>query len=244
MSEKPANPASPTLSVSRERCEALISHFVIYVVFLYLWIAYMFPAQGTIVFLFVALIAWTSLKVNPNWLVIGSAGLLVARYGFFQSELSFWGTMVFTLASTILFWWRSRMEVVIDKIEQAICLIRNEESVTWNTFSQDCVRNLLLKGLWMLVLVATSVLLLVNSPFGGGYDRWMKWTMDQRQVLWPGATLIVLILGAAIVLNEWSKRQINSMQARLWLRSDRIRLHYKDLMRVMRVRQILAKRKK
>lgn len=84
----------------------------------------------------------------------------------------------------------------------------------------------------LLVFGLSAVFLLRNQPWTFESEPWFSWTMRTKQVLWPGPSLIVLIIGTLLCLSELTWRMRTRRQKRMFLRSDGAKSLYPDLRRI------------
>jgi hypothetical protein len=89
--------------------------------------------------------------------------------------------------------------------------------------------------LTMAMLVAR--LLLINQPWTNRATSWLSWSIANRQILWPGPTLIVCILAVGIALREWAWRQKTRLQMSMYLRSQALLSNYPDLRRITQLQR-------
>jgi hypothetical protein len=118
----------------------------------------------------------------------------------------------------------------------------------WNENQDSANRDLVKSGLasalaWSfflmkgLVFVFSAMFLLNRQPWTFGSDYWFRWSMANKQVLWPGPTLVVVVIGLFLVLNELSWRLKTVGQLRTFVRSEAARTLYPDVRRILLRRQ-------
>ena len=87
-------------------------------------------------------------------------------------------------------------------------------------------------GVKIMVFVLFSLFLLGHQPWTLESEPWFTWTLTNKQVLWPGPTLIVIIIGVFLFLSELAWRMRTGRQKRMFLRSDGAKSLYPDLRRI------------
>lgn len=86
------------------------------------------------------------------------------------------------------------------------------------------------RALPLLLAVVISVTLLQRLPVSDTTRAsWLSHAAENGNVLWPGATLLVLIVAASVVLSELAFRQFTVRQAKLYARSAFVTYHFSDL---------------
>ena len=79
------------------------------------------------------------------------------------------------------------------------------------------------------LIVVLAAFLLTRVPVGRQYNSWLQWSVQNGQAVWPGALLLVLMFALLVVVRENAWRQLESSQARLYLRSIQLIANYRDL---------------
>ena len=87
-------------------------------------------------------------------------------------------------------------------------------------------------GVKILIFVLFSLFLLGHQPWTLESEPWFNWTLANKQVLWPGPTLIVIMIGVFLFLSELAWRMRTGYQKRTFLRSDGAKSLYPDLRRI------------
>jgi hypothetical protein len=88
-----------------------------------------------------------------------------------------------------------------------------------------------------------SIMLLSYLPLTPNSSReWFRQSLLNENILWPGPTLIVVLLLILVVVREFSWRQMTLEQSRLWLRSGFMITHRRDLLLILRRRMTLQKK--
>ena len=87
-------------------------------------------------------------------------------------------------------------------------------------------------GVKILIFVLFSLFLLGHQPWTLESEPWFNWTLANKQVLWPGPTLIVIMIGVFLFLSELAWRMRTGYQKRTFLRSDGAKTLYPDLRRI------------
>ncbi len=91
--------------------------------------------------------------------------------------------------------------------------------------------------LHMTFVVMLAMFLLTNVPIGRQSDRWLQWSLQNGQAVWPGALLLVFMVAMLVLARENSWRQLGPAQASLYLRSVQLIANYRDLLGFERQRQ-------
>jgi hypothetical protein len=127
-----------------------------------------------------------------------------------------------------------------------LCAGKSSSQIPYvSVMSGRLLRRFFTRGFGLMVkftsIVALSTLLLNNQPWAINVEPWLQWSLANAQVLWPGPSLIVLVIALLIVVNEIAWRRKTPAQHRIYIRSESVRVHYQDLRRI--IRQQLAKRR-
>ncbi len=84
----------------------------------------------------------------------------------------------------------------------------------------------------LLACVVFATLLLRNQPLAFHVEPWVSWSMANKQVFWPGVTMLVLALCFIVVMHEYLWRMQSPSQAKIYLRSLFIGLQHADFRRI------------
>lgn len=95
---------------------------------------------------------------------------------------------------------------------------------------------LLLTGMTLTIgVLAVATWLLNFLPITPAASRrWLQNSLAGNGVLWPGPTVLSMLLMLWIVVRELGWRHMTNSQARLWLRSEFVNNHYRDLVMIVR----------
>ncbi|XZE20480.1 hypothetical protein SH449x_000353 [Pirellulaceae bacterium SH449] len=181
------------------------------------------------------LLALGSLKVSVNWTVLGVFVVFVARYDWQAPRIDLVPGLWLGYLGLLVCGFRAYYSDFHNRLRRIAHCVRTSKLVDGRKQLFLLVLRVLL-GLSsaMLVLVA-GVILLMYSPYGDRREAWLDSSLARKEVMWPGATALVLLLAGFIVLREWSWRQKNAGQAAVFLRSDRLNWQYRDLIRVVKI---------
>lgn len=99
---------------------------------------------------------------------------------------------------------------------------------------------------WLLSAVRGAGLLLLSTllarwllgqlPVRGSWQVWLSQNTDGTRELWPGPTLLTLMLALCVLISEFTWRQTVPGQARMYLRTVFVNEHYRDLRMIVRRR--------
>lgn len=149
------------------------------------------------------------------------------------------GKIVYSMLSLGVLFWISRYQQIREGLSLAIThWIESFEKTENNQQAVLPLRDHLIATLWLLLLGALFVLLatglLHNQPFTINGRSWFPWSVENRQVLWPGPTLIALMIGFLVVINEIFWRRKSPRQFRMILKSTYVKLQYSELSSMVR----------
>jgi lysylphosphatidylglycerol synthetase-like protein (DUF2156 family) len=91
-------------------------------------------------------------------------------------------------------------------------------------------------GLKLICVVLLAIAILFNQPWTTNTNAWLQWSLTNKQVLWPGPLLIVIVIGLIVVVNEFGWRRKTTGQKKLTLRCNSVRILYPDMQRIVRHR--------
>lgn len=91
-------------------------------------------------------------------------------------------------------------------------------------------------ALKLICVVLLAIALLFNQPWTTNTNAWLQWSLTNKQVLWPGPLLIVIVIGLIVVVNELGWRRKTTPQKKMYVRCISVRLQYPDLQRIVRQR--------
>lgn len=109
---------------------------------------------------------------------------------------------------------------------------RNPASVWAHETDTKWIFRIVFVGVKILVFVLIAMFLLGHQPWTLQSEPWFNWTMANKQVLWPGPSLIIIIIGVFLFLSELAWRMRTGRQKRMFLRSDGAKSLYPDLRRI------------
>ncbi|MFY8199539.1 MAG: hypothetical protein ACOVLE_02640, partial [Pirellula staleyi] len=145
------------------------------------------------------------------------------------------------LVSLGLLYWMIRYQ----SIRRTVCEMafdfckRNGESQSRDA-SKDKVVLMMQNGielaLKLVCVVLLAIALLFNQPWTTNTNAWLQWSLTNKQVLWPGPLLIVIVIGLIVVVNEFGWRLKTTPQKKMYLRCISVRLQYPDMRRIVRQR--------
>lgn len=181
------------------------------------------------------LLALGSLKVSVNWTVLGVFVVFVAKYDWQSPRINLVPSLWLGYLGLVVCGFRAYYSDFHNRLRLIANCLRTSELLDGRKQMLKLVLRVTL-GLSsaMLILVA-GVVLLMYSPYGDRREAWLESSLARKEVMWPGATALVLLLTGFIVLREWSWRQKNARQAAVFLRSDRLNWQYRDLIRVVKI---------
>ena len=226
----------------RDRLTLLVTIglFTLYTLLIYFAMSMTIPwGGGEIGFVLAILMSWLTLRLHPGWVCVLLISTTVWRIGIRGQAWDWSFSIVLSLLWCAIFSLRTKYNDLRLQLGQILASSFGSEQ---NTNSNELLR--IFGGLltWVacgMALAVLAALLLGNNPLGGGNRQWTSWVRESRQVLWPGPTLLVLMLGVAIALREWAWRRKTHVQAALLLRTESLRLQYSDLMRAVKLRRNL-----
>ncbi len=133
------------------------------------------------------------------------------------------------VSSWIVKWLRDATAMGSSKPE-GLAIAERSSSWTWFAVTQLLT--------WIAVAFV-AIVLLGRLPISSAMrSEWLKSSMENESMVWPGAGLLVLAVLLIVVFMEAGWRQMTGAQARLYLRSSLMLYHYRDL------RMIVLKRLK
>ena len=226
----------------QERFTLLVTFglFAFYTLLIYFAMSMTIPwAGGEIGFVLAILVGWLTLRLHPGWVCALLISTTIWRIGIRGQTWDWSFSITISLLWCAIFSLRTKYNDLRLQLGQILASSLGSEP---KTDSNGLLR--IFSGLltWVgcgLALALLATLMLGNNPLGGGNRQWISWVRESRQVLWPGPTLLVLMLGVAIVLREWAWRRKTHVQAALLLRTESLRLQYGDLMRAVKLRRNL-----
>lgn len=226
----------------QERFTLLVTFglFALYTLLIYVAMSMTIPWGGSeIGFVLAILVSWLTLRLHPGWVCALLISTTIWRIGIRGQTWDWNFSITISLLWCAIFSLRTKYNDLRLQLGQILASSLGSEP---KTDSNPLFR--IFSGLltWVgcgLALASLATLMLGNNPLGGGNRQWISWVRESREVLWPGPTLLVLMLGVAIVLREWTWRRKTRVQAALLLRTESLRLQYSDLMRAVKLRRNL-----
>jgi len=150
-------------------------------------------------------------------------------------------SVITVLVSLGLLYWMVRYQ----SIRRTVCEVAwdfcnvNRESQS-NRESTDkftlAIQNGIEVGLKLICVVLLAIAILFNQPWTTNTNAWLQWSLANKQVLWPGPLLIVIVIGLIVVINEFGWRRKTTGQKNLYLRCNSVRILYPDMQRIVRHR--------
>lgn len=189
------------------------------------------------VIIFCCLLAWGSLKVNANWIFIGEVIVLLAKHGWESPNVDLVPSLWLGYLGIMLFILRARYQSIHTELCRTAQLYLSEKQDAFQKLSIQILLQLSLSLLFGLVFVGMGYLLLAYSPFGGAGNTWVDWSLSRNEAMWPGASVVSILVGAVVLLREWNWRRMSSSQASVYLRADRMSWQYRDLSRIVKLMQ-------
>lgn len=217
-----------------------IGLFTLYTLLIYFAMSMTIPwGGGEIGFVLAILVSWFTLRLHPGWVCVLLISTTLWRIGNRGQTWDWNFSITLSLLWCAIFSLRAKYNDLRLQFGQMLASSFGSEP---STDSNDLFR--IFSGLltWVgcgMALALLAALMLGNNPLGGGNRQWTSWVRESRQVFWPGPTLLVLLLGTAIVLREWAWRRMSRVQAILLLRTESLRLQYGDWMRAVKLRRNL-----
>ncbi len=145
------------------------------------------------------------------------------------------------LISLGLLYWMIRYQ----SIRRTVCEMafdfckRNRESQSHDASKAKVIltmQNGIEFALKCVCVVLLAIALLFNQPWTTNTNAWLQWSLTNKQVLWPGPLLIVIVIGLIVVVNEFGWRRKTTPQKKMYLRCISVRLQYPDMRRIVRQR--------
>lgn len=217
-----------------------IGLFALYTLLIYFAMSMTIPwGGGEIGFVLAILVSWFTLRLHPGWVCVLLISTTLWRIGVRDQTWDWNFSITLSLLWCAIFSLRAKYNDLRLQLGQ---ILASSFGSNRNTDSNDLFRIFIRLITWLgcgMALALSAALMLGNNPLGGGNRQWTSWVRESRQVLWPGPTLLVLLLGTAIVLREWAWRRKSRVQAILLLRTESLRLQYGDWMRAVKLRRNL-----
>jgi len=150
-------------------------------------------------------------------------------------------SVINVLVSLGLIYWMVRYQSIRRTVCEVACDFCdvNRESQS-NRESTDkimlAIQNGIAVGLKLICVVLLAIAILFNQPWTTNTNAWLQWSLTNKQVLWPGPLLIVIVIGLIVVVNEFGWRRKTTGQKKLNLRCISVRILYPDMQRIVRHR--------
>ncbi|MFN7892603.1 MAG: hypothetical protein ACK5OC_20065 [Pirellula sp.] len=226
----------------QERFTLLVTFglFALYTLLIYVAMSMTIPWGGSeIGFVLAILVSWLTLRLHPGWVCALLISTTIWRIGIRGQTWDWNFSITISLLWCAIFSLRTKYNDLRLQLGQILASSLGSEPKTDSNALFRIFSGLLTWVGCGLALALLATLMLGNNPLGGGNRQWISWVRESREVLWPGPTLLVLMLGVAIVLREWTWRRKTRVQAALLLRTESLRLQYSDLMRAVKLRRNL-----
>lgn len=214
---------------------AAIVLFGLYVYVFTYWFANVIQTLTPGVLLLCFLLAWGSLKVSANWIVLGEVAVILATYGWQSPRIGLISSLWLCYVGLLLFVFRAKYASMHQALWFDIQALWTDQTIGAPKYSARLLLGIVYSLVCVAGLIVVGFSLLTYSPFGSGGDAWLNWSLAKNQAMWPGAFVVSLLIGAAVLLREWNMRQMEPQQAALYVRADRINWQYRELSRVARL---------
>lgn len=196
------------------------------------------PIWPSLKFMSTALLVFLTTRSNVVFLL----AMLILSWGFRETPRSQFNPAIDSVVSTFfalcfLAWASCYQEIRRIAVELALRILQLNTHEPSVGSVLTMVRPRLLLGrmvffVKLLIFVLAAVFLLNHQPWTFESESWFRWTMQNKQVLWPGPTLIVILIGTLVFLGEFSWRLRSRSQKRIYLRSEGAKTLYPDLRRI------------
>jgi hypothetical protein len=234
MNKKSVSELPETTAAAIYRSLTLIL-YVTYASIVTFWFSSVVEVTSLSLVLLCFLLALGSLKVSVNWTVLGVFVVFVAKYDWQAPRINLASSLWLSYLGLVVCGFRAYYTYFHNRLRLiANCVRTSELSDGRKQVLKLILRVTLGLSSAMLVLLA-GVILLMYSPYGDRREAWLDSSLARQEVMWPGATGLVVLLTGFIVLREWCWRQKNTRQAAVFLRSDRLNWQYQDLIRVVKI---------
>ena len=214
---------------------AAIVLFVLYCCVLTYWFSSVVLLLSPGVVGLCVVLAWGSLKVSVNWIALGEVIVLLAKYGWQSPRIELIPGLWLSYVGILLFVFRAKYSAMHSALWFAIKALWTDHVFEIRKYSMRLLTGVVFTLIGGAGLIVIGFFLLTYSPFGGGGDAWVNWSLDRNEAMWPGASAVSILIGSVVLLREWNWRQINPIQAAIYLRADRIAWQYRELSRVVRL---------
>lgn len=180
-------------------------------------------------------LAWGSLRVSGNWILIGESVVLVAKFGWQEPRIELFPSLWLCYIGLLLFVFRTRYASFHTGIMHAMQFKTSEQSAGTSRPFLGMILSISYVLVGVVTAIVVSFFVLMYSPFGSGRELWINWSLAKREVMWPGSSAVLLIVGIALILRELNWRRITKQQAAIYVRADRIGWQYRELARVVKL---------
>ena len=181
------------------------------------------------------LLAWGSLKVSVNWITLGQVVVLLAKYGWQSPRIELIPSLWLSYVGIVLFVFRAKYTAIHSALWFDMQALWADEVIVVRKYSIRLLYGIVSTMVSGAGLILGGFVLLAYSPFGGGGDAWVDWSLARNEAMWPGASAVSILIGSVVLLREWNWRQNTPNQAAIYLRADRIGWQYRELSRVVRL---------
>jgi hypothetical protein len=233
-SDKREESKSISGAISYSRAAALVLFGLYFYVFTY-WFANVIHMLTPGVVLLCFLLAWGSLKVSANWIILGEVAVLLATYGWQSPRIGLIPSLWLCYVGLLLFVFRAKYSSMHKALWFDIRALWTDQTIVAPKYTARLLLGIVYSLVSAAGLIAAGFSLLTYSPFGGGGEAWVNWSLAKNEAMWPGALLVSLLIGAVVLLREWNMRQMDPSQAALYVRADRMNWQYRELSRVVRL---------
>ena len=199
------------------------------------------PIPGIIRIAIVFLLLWLVNHSNIVLLFGLMVTSLILREPTRLESFDLFVSVITVLVSLGLLYWMVRYQSIRKTVCEVACDLcnvnrqsqSNRESTNKIMFA---IQNGIEVGLKLICAVLLAIAILFNQPCTTNTNSWLQWSLTNKQVLWPGPLLIVIVIGLIVVVNEFGWRRKTTGQKKLTLRCNAVRILYPDMQRIVRHR--------
>lgn len=223
---------STVLTFSRS---AAITLFGLYCYVFTYWFANVIHTLTPGVLLLCLLLAWGSLKVSANWIILGEVAVLLSTYGWQSPRIGLIPSLWLSYVGLLLFVFRAKYSSMHRALWFDIQVLWTDQATGAPKYTARLLLGIIYSLVGVAGLIAVGFSLLTYSPFGSGGEAWVNWSLARNEAMWPGAFVVSLLIGAVVLLREWNMRYVDPGQAALYVRADRMNWQYRELSRVVKL---------
>lgn len=150
-------------------------------------------------------------------------------------------SVITVFVSLGLLYWMVRYQSIrkiVCEVACDLCNVNRESQTNHESTNKImlAIQNGIEVGLKLICVVLLATAILSNQPWTTNSNAWLQWSLTNKQVLWPGPLLIVIVIGLIVVVNEFGWRRKTTVQKKLSLRCNAVRILYPDMQRIVRHR--------